>query len=103
VSQENVEVVKRAVDAVSRRPKPDFDVVNALLTLGTSLIRALRGWKEPRFPASADSVNGSSTWTRWEWKLVRATDVGGDRVLVVASITAHSRLGGSRSRVSRRS
>ncbi len=30
MSQENVEIVRRAVEAVIRRPKPDFATMNAL-------------------------------------------------------------------------
>jgi ketosteroid isomerase-like protein len=98
VSQENVEIVKRAINAATRRPKPDFDVVNVLFDARHEFVSRLTGVEGAAFPGVGGFrewlAKMDEAWERWEWKLERVTDLGGDRVLVVASITAHSRLGG---------
>jgi ketosteroid isomerase-like protein len=87
MSQENLDLVVRAVQAALKRPKPDFETVNALYHPDHVLV-----------PLSANTLGegeakgaeGYKTWLRltddavsWEGELRGAVDVGPDKVLVV--------------------
>ncbi len=89
MSQENVELVVRAMSAVFKRPKPDFETVNALYHPDHVFV-SLTGNKlgEPE----AKGGRGYKTWLGttaqvmpWEAELYSAVDVGPDIVLAVAT------------------
>jgi ketosteroid isomerase-like protein len=87
MSQENLDLVLRAMEAALRRPEPDFETVNALYhpdhvlvslgaqSLGEGEAKGARGFKA-WLEQTADAV-------RWDGDLRGAVDVGPDKVLVV--------------------
>lgn len=87
MSQENLDLVVRAMRAVRARPEPDFETVNALYhpdhvlvplgahSLGEAEAHGARGFKA-WLEQTADAV-------RWEAELKGAVDVGPDKVLAV--------------------
>ncbi len=87
MSEENLDLVVRAIKAALRRPKPDFETVNALYhpdhvlvpltanTLGEGEARGAEGYKT-WLQQTDDAVS-------WEGELKGAVDVGPDKVLVV--------------------
>jgi ketosteroid isomerase-like protein len=99
MSQENVELVRRAVAAIFRRPRPDFAAVNALYhpeheqipiesrVEGRSRLRGALGFRE-----FLDS--SSETWEWWEASAEEVRDIGDDRVLVAGVFTALGKRGG---------
>jgi ketosteroid isomerase-like protein len=99
MSQETVELVRRAVAAIFRRPKPDFATVNALYhpeheqisiasrVEGESGLRGARGFREV-----LDSYSETFEW--WEASADEVRDIGDDRVLVTAVFTASGKRGG---------
>ena len=98
MSQENVEIVRRAIEAVLRQPKPDWDMIRVLYHPDHELVSMVeqleggvaeggRGYRDWR--ASIDE-----TWERWEGKLERVRSIDRDRVLVDCTFTGISKLGG---------
>jgi ketosteroid isomerase-like protein len=87
MSQENLDLVVRGIQAASRRPEPDFDTVNALYhrdhvlvslvanTLGEGEAKGAAGYKS-WLQQIGDAVG-------WEGELKGAVDVGPHQVLVV--------------------
>ena len=87
MSQENLDLVVRATKAALKRPKPDFETVNALYhpehvlvplaanTLGEGEAKGAAGYKA-WLQQTDDAVS-------WEGDLKGAVDVGPDKVLVV--------------------
>jgi ketosteroid isomerase-like protein len=99
VSQENVELVRRAFAAVFRRPKPDFATVNALyhpeheqipftsMVEGQSSLRGALGFRE-----WLDSF--AETFESWEASVREVREIGDHRVLVAGVFTALGKRGG---------
>ena len=98
MSRENVEIVRRAYDAVTRRPKPDFATVNALyhpdhvLVAGISNVdgssfRGAQGFRE--WLANMNEAFGSV-----ETRIDAVQEIDSDRVLVDAVFSARGRAGG---------
>ncbi len=94
----NVEIVRRAMEAVLRQPKPDWKIIGALYHPDHELVSMVdqleggvaeggRGYRDWR--ASIDE-----TWERWEGKLEQVRSVDRDRVLVDCTFTGTSKLGG---------
>jgi ketosteroid isomerase-like protein len=87
MSQENLDLVVRATQAALKRPKPDFETVNALYhpdhvlvplaanTLGEGEAKGAEGYKT-WLQLTNDAVS-------WEGELRGAVDIGPDKVLVV--------------------
>src|SRR5688500_9335053 len=87
MSDENLDLVVRAMRAALNRPKPDFDTVNALFhpdhvfvslgaqVLGEGEAQGGQGYK--------DWLEETARAVRWEADLKGAVDVGPDTVLVV--------------------
>ena len=89
MSQENVEIVRRAVEAVLRTPKPDFDTISALYHPDhefVSLVERFEGGVAEGARGYRDWLAGiDETWERWDSRArsqVRRIDR--DRVLVDA-------------------
>jgi ketosteroid isomerase-like protein len=96
VSQENVEVVRRAVEAANRRPKPDFDVVNALYDPNHMLVAQLSGVEGETFRGARGFREWLTNMDRaFEWvesRVERVTEIDDQRVLVVQTLSLRSRL-----------
>jgi ketosteroid isomerase-like protein len=94
----NVELVRRATEAVNRRPKPDFDVVNALYDPNHVLVAQLSSVEGEAFHGARGFrewlTNMSQAWESWESQIRQVTEIDNDRVLVVATMSLRSRQGG---------
>jgi ketosteroid isomerase-like protein len=98
MSQENVEIVRRAIEAVLRTPKPDFDTINSLYDPDHELVSLVEQFEG----GVAEGATGyrdwladiDETWERWETKLEGVRSLDRDRVLVECSFTGISKLGG---------
>ena len=93
MSQENVEIVMRALHAVAQRPRPDFDTINALYHPDHVLVSvAANALGE----GEAKGGQGFKAWLRamegttpFELTVDGAVDVGQDKVL--ATLGVHMR------------
>ena len=98
MSQENVEIVRRAWEAATCRPKPDFTTVNALYQPDHELISPLSRLEGTTFIGAqgfrAWLTGVVKDWASWEARLDRATDVDEDRVLLTWWFIARSKRGG---------
>jgi ketosteroid isomerase-like protein len=96
MSQENVDLVTRAVRAATARPQPDFATMNALFhpdhvlvptALDIDEVRGGRGYqaflREQAQPGLSQSPAEAAM--SWEADLEGAVDVSGDKVLCVVS------------------
>jgi ketosteroid isomerase-like protein len=98
VSQENVEIARRAHAAASRRPKPDFATVNALFHPDHELVSLVRFRQSGLRGASGfrdwltdmDEAYGLS----WEMRIDEARAVGEGRVLLAVVIGLQGRQSG---------
>jgi ketosteroid isomerase-like protein len=99
MSRENVEIARRACEAAWRRPKPDFDTLNALahpdheMFTVQSLVegggyRGARGFRE--WLASWGEMFGED----WEASVTQTTPVDDERVLVTGWMKARGVRGG---------
>ena len=86
MSQENVEIVRAAVEATMRRPKPDWETMNALfhpdheflprdVGLVGGGVRGAQGYRE--------WLTSISETLEWEAKLAEVTEIDHERVLAV--------------------
>jgi ketosteroid isomerase-like protein len=99
MSKENVEIARRACEAAWRRPKPDFDTLNALahpeheMFTIQSLVeggayRGAQGFRE--WLASWNEMFGED----WESSVEQAKAIDAERVLVSGWMRARGRRGG---------
>jgi ketosteroid isomerase-like protein len=98
MSEENIEIVRRAFAAALRRPNPDFETANALFDRDHLLVpiattvegRTLRGADGFRqYLSDLDSVFRS-----WEAEIVEAEELEDERVLAQARHAGLSREAG---------
>jgi ketosteroid isomerase-like protein len=89
MSQENVDLVMRAMTAAFKRPKPDFDTVNALFHPDHVFVPVQAKVEE----MEAVGASGYKSWLDhqddlWAWQLDvgGAVDVGRSTVLFVGTI-----------------
>ena len=87
MSRENVELVMRGLTAAVRRPKPDFDTVNALFHPDHVLVGDIQ---RDLGEAPAEGAAGYREWCveattvmSWETDIESAVDLGPETVLVV--------------------
>jgi ketosteroid isomerase-like protein len=96
MSQENVDLVTRAIRGATARPKPDFATMNALFhpdhvlvprALDIDEVRGARGYQAfLREQAQAGLLESpAEAAISWEGDLEGAVDVSGDKVLCVFS------------------
>jgi ketosteroid isomerase-like protein len=90
MSQEDVDLVVRALEAVARRPRPDFETINQLFhpdhvlvpieatKLGGSEVEGASGYK--RWLESVANI------TPWEMEVVSAVATGPSTVLVTITL-----------------
>jgi ketosteroid isomerase-like protein len=94
MSQEDLELVTRAVRAVNARPKPDFTTINevfhpdhvfvpSVMQLEGETYQGARGYQ--RFLRSTSGTETSDAPLSWEAELEGAVDVGNHKVIVVTS------------------
>lgn len=98
MSQENVEIVRRAFEAANRKPKPDFATVNALFHPDHELVSLVRF-------RTGDSLRGAQgfrewlsdigeAYESWEARFEHAREVGEERVFLVATFSIQGRQSG---------
>src|SRR5215204_3462895 len=98
MSRENVEVVRRALEAALRKPKPDFATVNALYDPNHELVTPIRRLEG----VTLRGAEGFRTWLRdvsehwesWEMSIDPPTEIDHDRVLVRWWFMGRSKRGG---------
>jgi ketosteroid isomerase-like protein len=99
MSAKNVEIARRACEAAWRRPKPDFDTLNALVHADHEMFtvqslvegggyHGARGFRE--WLASWGEMFGEA----WESSVEQARAIDGERVLVTGWIKARGSRGG---------
>ena len=103
MSQENVEIARAAIEAVLRRPKPDYEAMTALfhpdheflsyvegaLEGGSRSYRGARGWREIQ-------TSVAETF-EWEMTLAEVTEIDHQRVLAVTPTKIRGRQSGAES------
>src|SRR5215217_2932970 len=100
MSQENLELVTRAVRAATRQPKPDFETVNALFAADHTLVSIVAD----KLGGEGDAI-GASGYKAWmeaqrdvisfAAELGGAIDVGPDTVIAVMTIRFHGASSGA--------
>jgi ketosteroid isomerase-like protein len=98
MSRENVEIARRAVEAATRRPKPDFAAVNALYHPDHELV----GWVAG--PDQGQTFRGAEGFRDWltaneeafefESRLEQARALDQERVLLVMTLSIRGRQSG---------
>jgi ketosteroid isomerase-like protein len=86
MSQENVEIVRRGIEAVIRRPKPDFATINDVYHPDHELIsrvNALEGGSHRGARGYRDWLLGAEDALPWESRLEKVTEIDDHRVLAV--------------------
>jgi ketosteroid isomerase-like protein len=98
MSRENVEIVRRAVEATNRRPKPDFDVVNALYDPDHVLVAQLSAVEGETFHGARGFrewlINLDQAFDGLGSQLERVTEIDDHRVLLVQTLSLRSRRAG---------
>ena len=100
MSGENVEIAQAAIQAVLRRPKPDYKAMNALFHPDHEYLSALeRGF------GGSGSHRGAQGWREWqtsvaetiEWEMMleEVTEIDHQRVLAVLLTTIRGRQSGA--------
>jgi ketosteroid isomerase-like protein len=94
MSDENVEIVRRGWEAVTRRP-PDWSVVNALFHpdhvletdwggVDNTVYRGAEGFRR-------STAEQAEIWDEWRHELAELIDGGGDHVVVAARLVARGK------------
>lgn len=98
MSPESVEIVRQAIEAAWRQPKPDFEVVNALYDPEHEFVARLSAVEGRTFRGAAGFREWMTLmddiWEQFDMTLEPAEDLGEGRVLVCAAIVGRSRLRG---------
>jgi ketosteroid isomerase-like protein len=87
VPSSNVEIVRRAAEAVMRRPKPDFATINALFHPDHEFVSILAGLDGRAFRGASGFreylTTLAETWESYNWTLEELSEIDEDRVLLV--------------------
>ena len=97
MSRENVELVRRAIEAAIRRPKPDFDTVNALYHPDhefVSRIEALEGGSRRGLRGYRDWLLDAQETFEWHSRLEQLTEIDETRVLAVTPTSIQGKQSG---------
>ena len=99
MSQENVEIVRRAIPAALRRPNPDWETMGALFHPDHKFLsrdvglegggghRGAQGYRE--------WLTSVSETLEWEWTLAEVTEIDHERVLAVMPTKSRGRRSGA--------
>ena len=98
MSEENVEIVRAAIEATMRRPKPDWETMNALfhpdheflprnVRLEGGSVRGGQGYRE--------WLTSISETIEWEVTLAEVTEIDHERVLAVTPTKFRGRQSGA--------
>jgi ketosteroid isomerase-like protein len=97
MSQANVELVRRAIEAVQRRPKPDFETMNELYHPDHEFVSALDALEG----GSHRGARGYRDWrvdveeaTEYESRLEQVTEIDERRVLAITPTNIRGRSSG---------
>jgi ketosteroid isomerase-like protein len=101
MSEENVEIARAAIEAVLRRPKPDYEAMNALFHPDHEYLSAVeRGFGG----GSHRGAQGYREWAtstaetiEWETTLAEVTEIDRERVLAVLPTKYRGRRSGAES------
>ena len=97
MSQENVEIVRRAAEAAWRKPKPDFATINALFDPAHELVSmaSLRG---PGLPGAGGFrewlAEMDEAYESWEGRVEQARAIDRTRVLLTYVFTIEGKQSG---------
>jgi ketosteroid isomerase-like protein len=97
MSQENVEIVRRAIEAAIRRPKPNFATMNDLFHPDHEFISrrdALEGGSSRGVRGYRDWLQNAGETLEWESRLEEVTEIDGDRVLAITPTRFRGRSSG---------
>ena len=99
MSRENIELVTKALEAVFRQPKPDFETVNAVYDADHVLVSV---WATQFGEGEAKGARGYRTWREeteatmpWQGTVDGAVDVGPNTVLIAATLTVEGASSGA--------
>jgi ketosteroid isomerase-like protein len=100
MSQENVEIVRRALEATLRKPKPDFATINALYHPDHELL-SVQERLEGGVRRGAQGYRGwlaevVESWESWDAAVKQVESIDDDRVLVDLAWTGIGRRSGVR-------
>jgi ketosteroid isomerase-like protein len=99
MSQENVEIVRRAIVAAGRTPRPDWETMSALFHPDHEFLsrevglegggghRGAQGYRE--------FLTSLSETLEWEWTLAEVTEIDHERVLAVVPTKFRGRQSGA--------
>jgi len=98
VSEENVDIARRAYEAATRRPKPDFATVNALYDPNHEFV-SFASRVEGRSFIGAQGFREvledyAETFESWEVSVEQIRGIDAERVLILAVVRAMGRRGG---------
>jgi ketosteroid isomerase-like protein len=99
MSQENVEIARRACEAAWRRPRPDFDTLNALAHPDHEMFTVQSLVEGGGYRGAQGFRDWLSSWgetfgEEWEVSVKQARAIDDERVLVTGWMNAHGLRGG---------
>jgi ketosteroid isomerase-like protein len=97
MSQGNVEIVRRGIEAVFRRPKPDWATVNDLFHPGhefISYLDALEGGKHVGAQGYRDWLLSTEDAVEWTQRLEQVKEIDRERVLAIAPTRVRAKSSG---------
>jgi ketosteroid isomerase-like protein len=99
MSEENVEIVRAAIEATIRRPKPDWETMNALFHPDHEFLGRDAGLEGGRGHRGAEGyrawLTSISETLEWEVKLAEVTEIDHERVLAVTPTKFRGRQSGA--------
>jgi ketosteroid isomerase-like protein len=99
MSQENVEIVQRAIGAAIRRPKPDFVTMNALFHPEHEYVSrielALEGGSARGGQGYRDWLTTAAETMAWESTLEEVREIDEDRVLAIMPTSVRGKQSGA--------
>jgi ketosteroid isomerase-like protein len=106
MSEKNVEIVRAAIEATLRRPKPDWETMNALfhpdheflsrVDLGLEPVAGQKGGGHRGARGYRDWPTSATEFIEWESTLAEVTDIDQERVLAVTENRFRGKQSGAR-------
>ena len=96
MSQENVEIARRAFEAAVRKPKPDFATLSELFHPDHKLVYPDVFTQDDEDAGSASDFLSTiqEAWGSWEGRLDRVSELDEERVLLVTTISVRGKRSG---------